>query len=72
MNPANCSLVSAKGAILYAPLSFLQPHRGSSLRGFKRIAAYVDTGLDESLVVCPPGTEVGIGLVVVPYRKSFW
>src|SRR5712692_6863332 len=61
-----------EGAILYAPLSFLKSHRSPCLRHFKWVAADVDAGLDESLVVRPPGAEVGIGFVAIPCRKSFW
>ena len=61
-----------EGAILYASLSFLKSHRGPSLRRLKWIATNVDAGFDERLVVRPPGTEVGIGFVVIPCRKSFW
>src|SRR5258708_40057073 len=61
-----------EGAILYAPLSFLKPHRCPRLRHFKGIAADVDVGLDQSLVVRPPSTGVRVGSVVIPCRKSFW
>jgi hypothetical protein len=59
-----------EGAILYAPLSFLKSHCGSSLRHFKRIASDIGAGFDESLMVCPPRTGVGIGSVALSRGKS--
>src|ERR1700731_4762476 len=47
----------SEGAILYTPLSILQPNRCSGLRGLKGIATDVDVGLDERFVVRPPRTE---------------
>src|ERR1700687_2787083 len=49
-----------EGAILYTPLSLLQSHRGSSLRGLQWTATDEDVGLDERFVVGPPRTEIGI------------
>ena len=51
--------------VLHAPLSFPKAHRSSCLRHFQWIAADVDAGLDERLVVSPPGAEMRIG-----YRRS--
>ncbi len=56
------------GAILYPSFFFLKSHRGPCLRHFKWRAAAVDPSLDESLIVCPPSTDV---VVRVPGRKSF-
>jgi hypothetical protein len=36
------------------------------------IATHVDVGLDERFVVRAPGTEVGIVVVRISCRKSFW
>ena len=58
------------GAILHAPLSFLESHRGPSLRHFKWIATDVDAGFDESLVVRPPRTDVGIGSSLFRVAKA--
>ncbi len=44
-----------------APLPFLKSHRGPGLRRLKGIATDEDAGLDERLVVGPPGAEVRIG-----------
>src|SRR5271170_3877066 len=61
-----------EGAILYPPLSILQSHRGPGLRGLQWIAADVDVGFDERFVVRPPRAEVGIIVVRISCRKSFW
>src|SRR4029077_18029223 len=60
-----------KGAILYAPLSFLEAHRGCRLRHLKRIASDVGAGFDESLMVGPPSARVRVSSVAVPAGKSF-
>src|ERR1700722_2357570 len=60
-----------EGAILYAPLPFLQSHWGSTIRRFKRLAGEVGAGFDESLMIRTPRTGVGIGSIAFPRRKSF-
>jgi hypothetical protein len=60
----------SEGTILYAPFPFLKSDRDRILRHFKGIAANVYAGVDESLVVRPPGAEVGIGFVAIPCRKA--
>jgi hypothetical protein len=70
MNPPNCSLRVGEGAVLYAPLSFLKSYGGRCLRCFQWIAAEIDVGLDESLVVSPPSTDVGGGFVVVACSQN--
>jgi hypothetical protein len=58
-------------AILHTALSFLKAHRRSCLGHLKCIGADVDAGLDERLVVSPPGTEMRIVIVVLPQGKLF-
>src|SRR5262249_56809733 len=60
-----------EGAILHAPPSFLKTHRRPGLGQFKRIAADVDAGLDQRLVVSPPGAEIGIAVVVFSDGEGF-
>src|SRR5262249_24536384 len=57
-------------AILHAPLSFPYPHGSSCCRHLQWFAADVNASLKQRLVVGPPGTNVGIVLVVVAARSK--
>src|SRR5438046_2997592 len=59
------------GAILHAPLSFLDAHRRSCFGQFQCVSADVDLGLHERLVVSAPGAEMRIAIVVLAHGKLF-
>src|SRR5438093_1004853 len=58
-------------AILHAALSFSKTHCCCCFGHLKCVGTDVDVGLDERLIVSPPGAQMSVVILVFPHGKLF-